>query len=281
MPQSDAAVSDDIKHHVTVWYFPGTTPYFIRKSGRGLFFTISAFHKEGNKSMKGIFGLDGGVMNFLTKVSDICLISMLWLICCLPLVTIGASTTAAYYTIVKVVRRQIGTMHKEFFRSFRSNLKESFIINLIYLLIEGILVFNIYTVYQSLQTTDSVFAFNLLFFYVIVFVLVIGAGIYTYPVLSRFAMGRFALVKFSLFCMFRHLPTTILLLAVFLVSVVVGLLFPPGLIFMPGICLYLYSLFMERILWRYMTQDMRRAWNEAIGLDENGKPIEAADSAQE
>ena len=51
--------------------------------------------------MGEIFGLDGGIMKFLSKVSDICIISILWLICCLPIVTIGASTTAAYYTMVK------------------------------------------------------------------------------------------------------------------------------------------------------------------------------------
>ena len=67
--------------------------------------------------MGEIFGLDGGIMKFLSKVSDICIISILWLICCLPIVTIGASTTAAYYTMVKVVKREIGTLHKEFFRS--------------------------------------------------------------------------------------------------------------------------------------------------------------------
>ncbi len=224
--------------------------------------------------MKGIFQLDSGLMNFLNKVSDVCLISILWLICCLPLVTIGASTTAAYYTIVKVVRRQIGTMHREFFRSFKSNLKESMIINLIYLVMGGLLVFNIYTVYQSLQTTDSAFAFNLLFFYVLVLLLVIGAAIYTYPVLSRFSMGRLALVKFSLFAMFRHMPTTILLLALFIASLFVIVVFPIGVIFMPGVCLYLYSFFMERILWKYMTEDMRKAWNRAVGLDVDGKPLE-------
>lgn len=111
--------------------------------------------------MGEIFGLDGGIMKFLSKVSDICIISILWLICCLPIVTIGASTTAAYYTMVKVVKREIGTLHKEFFRSFRMNFKDSIVINLIYLFLMIILAFNIYMMYQQIGNPEDNFAFQM------------------------------------------------------------------------------------------------------------------------
>lgn len=110
--------------------------------------------------MGEIFGLDGGIMKFLSKVSDICIISILWLICCLPIVTIGASTTAAYYTMVKVVKREIGTLHKEFFRSFRMNFKDSIVINLIYLFLMIILAFNIYMMYQQIKIRRIILLFR-------------------------------------------------------------------------------------------------------------------------
>ncbi|PXV95849.1 uncharacterized protein DUF624 [Lachnotalea glycerini] len=212
--------------------------------------------------MEEIFRLDGVIMNFLSKVSDICIISILWLLCCLPMVTIGASTTAAYYTIVKVVRRQTGTLHQEFVKSFKSNFKDSLLTNLIYLVIKGILGVNICLVFQSLETTNSSFALDLLFIYVIFFLLVIGVEIYTYPILSRFVMGRIQLVMFSIMLLFRHFPTTLLFITLFILSVVIMIVFPVGVIFMPGFCLYFYSNFMEKIIRKYMTEEMKKTWDE-------------------
>lgn len=212
--------------------------------------------------MGKFFQLDGGLMQFLTKVSDVVLTSILWLIFCLPLVTIGASTTAAYYTVVKVVRRQIGTMHREFFRSFKMNLKDSLIFGVIYLVMEAILAFNVYSGFRSMEETKADMAFYLMFFYAVLFLLVIAHALYLYPALSRFVMKRSTLMKFALFAMFRHFPTTLALLALFLVSFVLMVLLPIGILVMPGICLYLYSCLMERILWKYMSEEMRAAWKE-------------------
>ena len=209
--------------------------------------------------------VDGGFMAFLTKVSDVFLISFLWLLCCLPVVTIGASTTAAYYTIVKVVKRQRGTMLREFFHSFRDNFKDSFVINLIYLLAEAILAFNIYSSFQSLETSAASFYF--LFFYLVLFLLMIGLSFHTYAALSRFVMKRFALVRFAIFATFRHMLTTLALIVIFVAGIVLMMVFPVGVIVMPGVCLFLYSLLMERVLWKYMTEEMRQAWKESDDED--------------
>lgn len=206
--------------------------------------------------------VDGGFMGFLTRVSDVCLISFLWLLCCLPVVTIGASTTAAYYTIVKVVKRQRGTMLREFFHSFRDNFMDSFLINLIYLLVEGILAFNIYLSFQALAT-ETAASFNFLFLYVALFLLMIGLSLHTYAALSRFVMKRLVLVKFALFLTFRHFLTTLALIVVFLAGLVLMALFPVCIVVMPPVCLFLYSLLMERVLWKYMTEEMRQAWKES------------------
>ena len=145
--------------------------------------------------MGSVFRLEGGLMGALTKISDICIISLLWLFCCLPVVTIGASTTAAYYTVIKVVRRQSGNLTQSFFHSFRENLKDSLAVNLSYLALTGLLVFNIYTVYQSLETYEM--ALFLLFLYTACLFLIFMAGLYTYAFLSRFSMERKNLIIIS------------------------------------------------------------------------------------
>jgi uncharacterized membrane protein YesL len=212
--------------------------------------------------MRDIFSLNGSIMNILSKISDICIISILWLLCCLPIVTIGASTTAAYYTFVKVVKRQSGTLLLEFFKAFRDNFKDSFLIRLLYLVMEGILIINICLMFQSLETTDFSFALEMFFIYIALLLLLISAEIYTYPVLSRFIMGRVQLVKFSFLIMLRHFPTTLLLNMLLIVTAAIMVIFPVGIIFMPGICLYGYSYLMEKILRKYMTKEMKNIWDE-------------------
>jgi uncharacterized membrane protein YesL len=213
------------------------------------------------ETMGDYFNIDGGLVRFLSRASDICIIGIIWLICCLPIVTFGASTTAAYYTIIKVVKRQRGTLYREFIQALKKNFKDSVMIHCFYLVIEGFLVFNIYHAYQVLETRDSAMALNQLFIYAAFLLLMMAAGIYTYPALSRFSMKRKELIQFSFIAMCRHLPITILLIAVFFALFGVMALLPVGIIFMPGISLYLYSLIMEPVLRKYMTEEMKIQWD--------------------
>ena len=60
--------------------------------------------------------------DFLERAGQIIILSILWLICCLPIITLGPSTAALYYAVVKSVRCQRGSFLHEFFSSFKANL---------------------------------------------------------------------------------------------------------------------------------------------------------------
>ena len=68
---------------------------------------------------------DNPIMNFLTIVCDIVILHFLWLLTSLPILTIGASTTALYYTTMKCIRNGQGGVVKLFFKSFRENFKQA------------------------------------------------------------------------------------------------------------------------------------------------------------
>ena len=68
---------------------------------------------------------DNPVMNFLTIVCDIVILHFLWLLTSLPVLTIGASTTALYYTTMKCIRNGQGGVVKMFFKSFKDNFKQA------------------------------------------------------------------------------------------------------------------------------------------------------------
>ena len=47
--------------------------------------------------MRNLFNLDGPLMQLINKVVYSVYLNILWFICCIPIVTIGASTTALFY----------------------------------------------------------------------------------------------------------------------------------------------------------------------------------------
>ena len=61
------------------------------------------------------------VIPFLNKMTDLIILNVIWLLCCLPVVTVGAATTATYYVSITSIRCGDGYVMKRFFASFRKN----------------------------------------------------------------------------------------------------------------------------------------------------------------
>lgn len=92
------------------------------------------------------FDFDGPLIQFLNKMADIMWLNILTVICCIPLVTIGASFTAMHYVALKIVRNEEGYITKDFFRSFKQNFVQSTLIWLILLVVAGFLAGDYYIV---------------------------------------------------------------------------------------------------------------------------------------
>lgn len=71
-----------------------------------------------------IFNLDNVVFRAIDKIGKIFLLNMLWLICSLPIFTIGASTSALIYSSMKLHTNE-GYWHQNFFSSFKANFKQA------------------------------------------------------------------------------------------------------------------------------------------------------------
>lgn len=82
--------------------------------------------------MSDFFNWDNKFMTAMSKASDAILLGILWIACCLPIVTVGASSAAFYYAYHKAVRQRRGYAWKEFFSAFKSNFKSAIIIGLLF-----------------------------------------------------------------------------------------------------------------------------------------------------
>lgn len=94
--------------------------------------------------LQGIFNYDNPVWRYIGKFGDLMLLNVLWIICSIPIFTIGASTTAVYYVTMKLVRNDDGYTFRSFFKSFKENFKQATIIWLLMLATGIILGFDLY-----------------------------------------------------------------------------------------------------------------------------------------
>lgn len=90
---------------------------------------------------RSIFRPYGPVWNFFNAITDVLLLSLLWCACSLPLITLGASTTALYDAAVHGIRYREPGLYRRFFRTFRREWKTSVPVTLLWGLI---LLFGLY-----------------------------------------------------------------------------------------------------------------------------------------
>lgn len=201
------------------------------------------------------FSLDTPIFNKTNQIADILGAGFLWLLCSIPLITIGPATAALYYTIVKVVRRNRETVIKSFFHSFKSNLKQGILFTIFYLLYGAAIGFYILA---ALEGRIRMNPYGICTFGIILVCPFLFTLMYIFPVLSRFQAGVLRQFQYALHMSVRHFPSTVLLM---LLLVVTGLLiyFVPFLMaILPGGYAYLASFFIERIFKKYLAKEREK-----------------------
>ncbi len=198
--------------------------------------------------MKDRFNMDGGIFGFLTKVFDVMYVSVLWTLFCLPIVTIGPATTALYYTSAKCIRKGEGYIWKEFWHSFKTNLVTGIIYTVILAAVVAVLVLG----FGVTKGTKDDLIKVVRYIYIMVVFIVGCCYSFLFPILSRFTLPRFQMMKMSLFISLRHFPVTIVLLLFLLGGATVLVYAVPLLILIPGIVSLLCSLLIEKVFKRYL-----------------------------
>lgn len=83
--------------------------------------------------MKKFFNYERGFWKVLGRVGDLLMLNIVFLICCIPIVTIGAAKTALYAETKKMAKNEEGYLVSGFLEQFKDNFKASTIIWLLYL----------------------------------------------------------------------------------------------------------------------------------------------------
>ncbi len=196
---------------------------------------------------KNIF--DSPLYHIMVTFSNVVIASMLWVFTSIPLLTMGASTAALYYTVVKVIRRSTGSLYKEYFHAFRGNFKQSLIPSLIFALYGLVMAADTYNFFR-----DEAYYTIPLGGWLLVLLLLIILQAYLYPVMSRFQNTFPALLRLSVEMAVKNIKTTVLLLLLVVAGIVGTWAYLPAGIIVPGAVVYFASFLLEPVLKKYMPE---------------------------
>ncbi len=164
-----------------------------------------------------LFNLDSPLMQGLGKMADIMWLNILTIVCCLPVITAGASLTAMNYMALKIARDEECYVTRGFFKSFKENFRQATIMWLIFLVVL-ILLAGDYFIMRSYNT-----GFSNVFQSVILAaaVLVLFTMTFAFPVLAKFENTVFKTIKNAMMISIMQFPKTILMIVMYAIPVVI------------------------------------------------------------
>ena len=200
--------------------------------------------------MQNVFHYENGLMSAIARIADAVTLSVFWVICSLPVFTIGASSSAFYYAYTKCIYQKQGYAWKTFFSSFKSNFKQATQVWLIVLISAVILVADCYLL-SLMQLGGALITVLQMLFTIL---LLAGSiwGLYLFPYLSRFENPNKRAMKNAALIALANAPRSILLLLLFGVCAI-GFVFLPLLnLFIPAVYMFFANKILESTFQKYM-----------------------------
>ena len=165
-----------------------------------------------------------GFVNTLTFLGDIVILNLLFLVCSIPIITIGAAATACYAGVCRTLqKRETGLVYKAFFADFRAAFRQSTAAWLLELLVLAILAGDLWFA-VAYSEPDNLF---FLAFAILVGAGVLMASLWFYPLVARFQNKLGAQIRNAFLLAFAQFPRTLLALVMWVVMFALPLLIYP------------------------------------------------------
>lgn len=122
------------------------------------------------------------VFDFINTLCNYVVLNLLFLITCLPVITIGTALSSLYYVTLKEARGEYGYLVRTYLREFRKNLKSGTAAFAVLFFTGALLLFNVSFWFSMNSLLTSVIA-AIMLIACIVWFLVFS---YTFPLIGRF-----------------------------------------------------------------------------------------------
>ena len=150
---------------------------------------------------------ENAFMRGLARLCDLVLLNVLFILCSIPLITIGASATALYTVILKLVRHEETYIVKGFLIAFKENFKKATIAWLLLLLVGFVVFLNWVLPIEMTLLGPVVLSISM-----IIGTALILVGMYIFPLMARYEDTLKGTFKNALFLAVAKLPFTLILL---------------------------------------------------------------------
>lgn len=208
-----------------------------------------------------IFNPENTFFRFCGKLTDVLVLSLFWVLCCVPIVTIGPATVALYYAAAKCIRRN----ERGAFSNFLSCFKENFKVSVLPGVLTAALLFLYdcgYAVMYTMARTGDRAAGLLFVAFCVMGLVLLGLAGYLFPIISRFPVTAGTALARTWQLAVRHLPFT-LAVAVILFAASELVRFSPLFLFvLPAMTAYFCSFPMDHVLKQYVPAEVRSAAEE-------------------
>lgn len=159
--------------------------------------------------MAGFFSPDSKLYRFMCRLTDVVKLNLLWILCSLPIVTIGASTIAASSISLKIADGQEGYIGRDFFKAFRDNLRQGIPMTFITAVCAAAVILD-FRLFNAVEDNALMFLITgIVAAYVFVFSL-----LYVYPLLARYENTVLNSLKNSFRISMKYFLRSLLLVAI-------------------------------------------------------------------
>lgn len=157
--------------------------------------------------MGKIFNLDGSFMGFLGRIADLLILNLIFVITCIPIITIGPALTALYSMTLKMVKGEDAYIFKGYFKAFKESFKISIFAWLIILVALIIFVVD----YRIMATSTNGLSEVLTTIFLVLMIICFVVSLYLFPYIARFEGGLKVSFKNATLIMLASAPWTFLL----------------------------------------------------------------------
>ena len=143
-------------------------------------------------------------------VYDLFIVNSLWLLCSLPVFTIGPAAAAAFYALAERLLGESGGISRDFFSSFRRNFKQGVLLGLP---LTALGIFLAADIWLCRRSGTGIYTF-FMFFFAVIFLFWCFVTLYTFPILAKFELGSRDILIRAFTLSIQNLPMTLTMLFV-------------------------------------------------------------------
>ena len=233
----------------------------------------------------GAYNVNNRFWQFLNRLTSVFLLTLLWALACIPVVTVGAATTACIKVVMELYNDAEGSIFKEFWAEFKRCFGKATAMWFLHLAV-GALAF------LSLSASRALFidrgSYVGAFFFPVVAILsllLLMAALYTWPLLAYADGSLMDIAECAVKAMIGQIVLSLSMVAILIAVVFLFLYFPGYCILFPLLIFYLFAKVFSRAFdrdtrLRPYLNEKRIRW-DLVPFEETGEEDENANDLKD